>query len=107
MQSDLATSTSDRLIVTEVNPTEWVESITLPTYSQWGDSKFRTLQKNYTFIKHMMTELQLSNNDFLIVRDLDNVDRITIKFNKISQELSSMAVLMWSKYKDAKLESNL
>ena len=111
MQNETSPLTSDPTWIEEVIATEWVESITLPTYSHdikaRRYSKFVILQRNYTFIKHMMSELQIPNNDFLIVRDVDNTDSITIKFNKRSQGLSSMVVLMWSKYKDAKLESNL
>lgn len=107
MQTETSQSISDDIIVTEVVATEWVESIALPTYSDGRHSKFVKLQRNYAFIKHMMSSLELTNQDFLIVRDIDNTDSITIKFNKKSQGLSSMVVLMWSKYKDAKLESNL
>ena len=112
MPTETSQSTSDPIWITKVTATEWVESITLPTYSNNAGrgrniSKFATLQRNYTFIKHMMTELEIANNDFLIVRDIDNTDQITIKFNKRSQSSSSMVVLLWSKYKDAKLESNL
>jgi hypothetical protein len=110
MPTETSQSTSDPIWITEVTATEWVESITLPTYSQnrtGSNRRFVTLQRNYAFIKHMMAELEIANNDFLIVRDIDNTAQITIKFNKRSQSSSSMAVLLWSKYKDAKLESNL
>jgi hypothetical protein len=117
MQTETSQSIFDPIEDQPTVATQWVESVTLPTYSNkaggWqGDrgrntSKFATLQRNYTFIKHMMTDMGIDNNDFLIVRDIDNTSQITIKFNNRSQPYASMAVLMWSKYKDAKLESNL
>ena len=112
MQTETSQSIFDPLEDLVIVATQWVESITLPTYSNnagqgRNTSKFATLQRNYTFIKHMMTDMGIANCDFLIVRDIDNTSQITIKFNNRSQPYASMAVLMWSKYKDAKLESNL
>ena len=107
MQNATSPLISDQIDIIEICDTGWVESITLPTYSDRHHSRFVTLQRNYTFIKHMMSAIGLKNCDFLIVRDIDNVSQITIKFNNNSQQYASMAVLLWSKYKDAKLESNL
>lgn len=112
MQTETSQSIFDPLEDLVIVATQWVESVTLPTYSNnagrgRNTSKFATLQRNYTFIKHMMTDMGIANCDFLIVRDIDNTSQITIKFNNRSQPYASMAVLMWSKYKDAKLESNL
>lgn len=85
---------------------EWKTSITLDTYSV-GSSKFDTLSRNYTFIKHMMAALEVSPKDYLIVRDLRDVSRITIKFNASGAPSAPLAALTWGKYEHAKLESQL
>lgn len=95
---------------------QWVESIALPTYSinhgniktSVGKSVYNTITRNYAFIKHMMTELNLEQNrDYVIVPDRKNFKTITIKFNNSSKHLSSMVVMLWNRYEEATLESNL
>lgn len=92
------------------NKSQWVESIALPTYPYhkgYRSNRYTTLQRNYAFIKHMMISMEIAPQDYLIVRDLDNTSKITVMFNNNSKGMSSMAVILWGKYKDAKLESNL
>ena len=90
--------------------TQWVESISLPTYSSnnSGKSKFATLNRNYTYIKHMMDELGLRlNRDYIIIPTTTELCSIDIKFTENSRQYASMCVLVWGKYKTAKIESNL
>lgn len=87
---------------------QWVESITLPTHYIIRENFYNTLIKNYAFIKHMMKELNLEQNrDYIIIPDQSKSKTITIKFNNSSKHLSSMAVMLWSKYNQATLKSNL
>lgn len=106
--------TLDKINFKENAGSEWVVKISLPAYPvntrSHGKSVFAKLSTNYNFVKHMMTELGIDKNDYLILRDFSDfsgVDDIVVAFNKKSQHLSSMAVLQWSKYAYAKTESNL
>lgn len=90
--------------------TQWVESISLPTYSSnnGGKGKFTKLNLNYTYIKHMMGELGLRlNRDYIIIPTTTELSSIDIKFTENSRQYASMCVLVWSKYKTAKTESTL
>jgi len=89
--------------------TKWKTSITLDTYigEGQGSSKFDTLSRNYSFIKHMMTTLEVSPKDYLIVRDLNDVSKITVRFNASGALTAPLAALTWGKYATAKMESQL
>jgi len=94
----------------KVNVPQWVESISLPTYSDTSGRKGRLarLNRNYTYIKHMMSELELQLNvDYIIMPDTTDIDSISIRFAEHSQEYASMCVLLWGKYQNAKTESTL
>lgn len=111
MQHDIQPSTLDKR---DLKNSQWVEVVSLPTYGEkiTGRSKssFARLSRNYAFVKHMMNELGLKqNHDYIIVRDFttNQTDSLEIAFNKQSQHLASMVVLLWPKYQHAKLESNL
>jgi len=114
MQHDTRPLTLDNSPDVEyVQPTQWVERISLPTYpvNTRGSSKstWAKLNKNYAFVKHMMNELGVDNNDYAILRDFtDNkFDTIEIVFNERSRLSASLAVLTWARYENAKLENNL
>lgn len=93
-----------------VGPTgEWKTGITLDTYGDegQGSSKFDTLSRNYSFIKHMMAALEVAPGDYLIVRDLNDVSKITVRFNASGAINAPLAAIMWGKYATAKMESQL
>lgn len=89
--------------------TEWKTGITLETYmgEGQGSSKFDTLSRNYSFIKHMMAALEVAPGDYLIVRDLNDVSKITVRFNAGGAVNAPLAAIMWGKYDTAKLENQL
>lgn len=95
---------------TQLQKTAWVGSITLPMHTV-GNSKshFVQLNKNYTFVKHLMSTLNLrQNNDYIIVRPNQSKETtITLKFRPGVEDVASMVVLHWYRYKDAKVESTL
>ena len=94
----------------QLQKTAWVGSIVLPMHST-GNSKshFVQLNKNYTLVKHLMTEINLKQNkDYIIVRPNQSRETtITLKFRPGVEDVASMIVLHWYKYKDAKVESTL
>lgn len=95
-----------------VPSTVWADSISLPIHgknlSSKRHNKFALLSRNYAFIKHMMFQLGLNlNQDYLILGIADNDNKINVKLHKNCAEVASMAVLIWPKYKDAKLESTV
>jgi hypothetical protein len=107
-----AATDSDRVEYVNVSVinTQWVETVSLPTYSSdnSGKSKFTKLNLNYTYIKHMMSELGLRlNRDYIIMPTTTELRSIDIKFTEHSQHYASMCVLIWERYKTAKIESNL
>ena len=90
--------------------TQWVETVSLPTYSSnsGSKSKFTKLNLNYTYIKHMMGELGLRlNRDYIIMPTTAELRSIDIKFTENSRQHASMCVLIWARYETAKIESNL
>lgn len=96
--------------------TQWVERISLPIfYVSHSERKFQILSRTYTFIKHMMAELELKQNvDYVIippkywpmVEDM-TTHTMQIGFRPGCESYASMCVLMWERYKTAKIESNL
>ena len=89
---------------------QWVESISLPMYSPDENArKFTLVNDTYTYIKHMMTGLELKQNvDYIIVPPrLASETKIEIKFRSGCEGYASMCVMIWERYKTAKIESNL
>lgn len=107
----LVTNNDDiEYIDTSVVATQWVESISLPTYSSNNSSKskFTKLNLNYAYIKHMMGELGLRlNRDYIIIPTTSELCSIDIRFSEQCRHYASMCVLLWGRYKTAKIESNL
>ena len=89
---------------------QWVESISLPMYSSRAHSNKHTLlMDNYAYIKHMMSGLELRQNiDFIIVpNEVGGKVGVQVKFRQGCEQYASMCVLLWERYKTAKIESAL
>ena len=92
------------LIYTEYqDAVSWSKTVNLPVHES------DNLSKNYQFLKHMMNQIGIKKEDYKIVSPGANPKPGTIQvaFSQNAQQLASMAVLMWPKYANAKLESNL
>ena len=94
----------------QLKKTAWVGTITLPMHpTNNSKSHFVRLNQNYALVKHMMSELNLKqNSDYIILRpNTKDEATITLKFCPNVKHVSSMVVMHWYKYKDAKIESTL
>ena len=117
MRSKMSESTFDPLAIETVKPTEWVESITLPIYSHKPNAssqsnKYMLLSHTYMYIKHMMAELELKQNvDYIIVPIMPGSPggqlTVQVKFRPGREGYASMCVLLWERYKLAKIEKNI
>lgn len=92
--------------------TQWVETVSLPTYpiddNTRSKSKLQWLSRNYDLIKHMMGEMRLQlNRDYIIIPNTHNCSTIDIKFAEQSRQHASICVLIWGRYKNAEIRSNL
>ena len=97
---------------TVLHGTLWVEAVPLPTNRRKSENKFACLDRNFRYIKHMMSELGLQqNSDYIIIRapfqNQAQPDCITVMLAEHSRSYASLIVLIWGKYEHAKTENNL
>ena len=100
----------DEYIDISVINNQWVETISLPMYSSKPLARrFVLINNTYTYIKHMMADIGLNLNvDYIIIPPrLATENTIQIKFRQGCEVHASMCVLLWERYKTAKIESNL
>jgi len=89
---------------------QWVESISLPMYSPMKHArKFTLVNDTFVYIKHMMSELELKQNiDYCIVPPrVPGETTVKVLFRQGCESYASMCVMIWERYKTAKIESNL
>lgn len=90
--------------------TQWVESISLPMYSSQNNArKFTLVNDTFVYIKHMMADLGLKQNvDYCIIPPkMPGELTVKILFQQGHEHYASMCVMIWERYKTAKIESNL